>query len=344
MRLLHFHSTTVVRLLTSAPGTWARTTAIDLLVDKFITSLAATAGSSRRQIISLGAGSDTRFFRLKQKYSDIRGGDLLYHEIDFPINTATKIRQLESSSFANIAQELCGVNLLFQNADLGSDCTTAISAGAPGYFIHSRDLRELATSSKVLPWVETDVPTLLISECCLIYLSPTDADAVLKYFTEMFPSTTPLGIVIYEPIRPHDAFGRTMVANLTARGIHLQTLEANATLEMQKQRLKRFGFGAPKREDRDHSENGVIADTDEGGVGAIDLDYMWSSWVSDKEKDRVTELEWMDEVEEWVLLMKHYCVAWGWRDGSEKGGDSGRVFEEWKGVQSQRNEAEEKII
>jgi [phosphatase 2A protein]-leucine-carboxy methyltransferase len=330
--------------LTSAAGTWARTTAIDLLVDKFIASLVATPGSSRRQIISLGAGSDTRFFRLKQKYSGIPKDDLLYHEIDFPTNTATKIRQLESSSFVNLAQELCGVDLLFQNADLGSDCTTAISAGAPGYFIHSRDLRELAKSSKALPWVETNVPTLLISECCLIYLSPTDADAVLKYFTEMFQSTTPLGIVIYEPIRPHDAFGRTMVANLTARGIHLQTLEANATLEMQKQRLKRFGFGAPKREDRDHGEDGVRANTDEGGVGAIDLDYMWSSWVDYKEKDRVTELEWMDEVEEWVLLMKHYCVAWGWRDGSEKGGDSGLVFEGWKGVQSQQDEVEEKSI
>jgi [phosphatase 2A protein]-leucine-carboxy methyltransferase len=326
------------------PGTWARTTAIDLLVDKFIASPVTTPDSRRRQIISLGAGSDTRFFRLKQKYPDIPNDDLLYHEIDFPTNTAIKIRQLESSSFANLAQDLCGVGLLFQNADLGSDSTTAISPGAPGYFIHSWDLRELAKSSKALPGVETDAPTLLISECCLIYISPTDADAVLKYFTEMFPSTTPLGIVIYEPIRPHDAFGRTMVANLIARGIHLQTLEANATLEMQKQRLKRFGFGAPKGEDRGHGENGVTTNTDDGGVGAIDLDYMWSSWVDDTEKDRVTELEWMDEVEEWVLLMKHYCVAWGWRDGIEKGGDSGHVFEEWKGVQSQQNETEEKII
>src|ERR1700733_7573571 len=115
----------------SVLGTWARTTAIDLLVDKFITSLITTPSSSRRQIISLGAGSDTRFFRLRQKYSNIPNGDLLYHEIDFPANTATKIRQLESPSFANVAQELCGVDLLFQNADLGSDYATAISAGAP---------------------------------------------------------------------------------------------------------------------------------------------------------------------------------------------------------------------
>ena len=185
--------------------------------------------------------------------------------------------------------------------------------------------------------IEKDVPTLLISECCLIYLAPADADGVLDYFRGLFPSTTPLGIVIYEPIRPHDAFGRTMVANLTARGLHLQTLEANATLAMQKQRLRRFGFGQPTH-DKEGSDENQAADGVAGGVGAVELDFMWSSWVDWKEKERVTELEWMDEVEEWVLLMKHYCIAWGWRDGSEQGGDAGRVFEEWEKVESQKSQ------
>lgn len=237
----------------------------------------------------------------------------------------------------HLAQELCGINFLFQNVDSSPDCMTVVSAGAPGYFIHSHDLRDLPLKREASKYIETDLPTLLISECCLIYLSPADADAVLEYFTGLLPSRTPLGIVIYEPIRPHDAFGRTMVANLTARGIHLQTLEANATLGMQRQRLWGFGFGlaAPSSDDREGEQE---AKTHEGGVGAIDLDFMWSVWMDDKEKERVTELEWMDEVEEWKLLMKHYCVAWGWRDGSEKGGIGGRVFDGWKGVQSQESD------
>jgi [phosphatase 2A protein]-leucine-carboxy methyltransferase len=318
-------------------GTWARTTAIDLLVDQFITSRTTTSPdsssstSSGRQIISLGAGSDTRFLRLKQKYPSIPDDELLYHEIDFPANTAAKIRQLESYPLSTIVQELCGFDFLFQNVDpSGPDCTTVVSTTVPGYFIHSHDLRDLPLKREALECIATDVPTLLISECCLIYLAPADADAVLEYFTGLFPSSTAtLGIVIYEPIRPWDAFGRTMVANLTARGIHLQTLEANATLAMQKRRLRRFGFGSPSLEDREQGEN---ANPNAGGVGAIDLDYMWSSWVDDEEKERVTGLEWMDEVEEWILLMKHYCVAWGWRDRG------GRVFEGWKGVQSQASE------
>ena len=276
--------------------------------------------------------------RLKQKYVDIPDDDLLYHEIDLPANTTAKVRRLEDSNMTNLLWDLSGIKFLFQRSDLTPECTTVISTCAVGYFLHSHDLRTIPLKDSAVKWIERDVPTLLISECCLIYLAPAEADAVLEYFTGLFPSTTPLGIVIYEPIRPHDAFGRTMVANLTARGIHLQTLEANATLGMQRRRLKRFGFGSPQRKDGDDGEHGEMANTDEGGVGAIDVDFMWSAWVDDEEKERVTEVEWMDEVEEWMLLMKHYCVAWGWRDGSEQGGDAGSVFKGWKEVENQKSE------
>src|SRR2546423_4291993 len=230
-------------------GTWARTTAIDRLVDEFISSRTPILENSRRQIISLGAGSDTRFLRLKQKYRDMPGDDLLYHEIDFAVNTRAKVKQLEQSGINNVVSRLSGIDFVFQATD--SSCGTVISTGANGYFLHSHDLRELPLKSEALRFIETDVPTLLISECCLIYLAPTEADAVLEYFTQLFPPTTPLGIVIYEPIRPHDAFGRTMVANLTARGIYLQTMEAHATLGMQKERLRKFGFGPPRRTNGD---------------------------------------------------------------------------------------------
>ena len=215
-----------------------------------------------------------------------------------------------------------------------------ISTCAAGYFLHSHDLRNLPLKSEALRFIDKDVPTLVISECCLIYLAPVEADAVLEYFRGIFPSTTPLGAVIYEPLRPHDAFGRTMVANLTARGIHLQTLEANATLAMQKQRLRRVGFGpAALEEGQEGSDESEALKSVTGAVGSVDLDFMWSSWVDDKEKERVTDVEWMDEVEEWILLMKHYCVAWGWREGSElPGGSAGRVFEGWRRLESQTSQ------
>ena len=163
--------------------------------------------------------------------------------------------------------------------------------------------------------IDTNLPTLVVSECCLIYLSPPDAGAVVAYFTSLFPSTVSLGIIIYEPIRPHDAFGRTMVSNLTARGIHLQTLNTHATLGAMRKRLEAHGFGQDAG----------------GGIGAADVDFIWQSWVNEQEKERVEALEWMDEVEEWKLLMQHYCVVWGWRGRNASDDD----FNEWKDLPDQ---------
>lgn len=51
--------------------------------------------------------------------------------------------------------------------------------------------------------------------------------------------------------------------------------------------------------------------------------------MSEAEKERVAGLEMLDEHEELDLLLMHYCVAWGWRDGGEE-----RVFEKaWKEVE-----------
>lgn len=347
-------------------GTWLRTTAIDRLVDSFLTSTTTTT-NKRRQIISLGAGSDTRYFRLRQSRHHLPPSssalDLVYHELDFPTNTSAKIRQLRSPAFAHRVRQLCGLDLLAGHVAV--DLTELVVPGC--YYIHALDLRELSSLGKggdnqqqQLKGIERDVPTLLISECCLIYLAPAEAEAVLQYFVRFFSDGgdgggepvvgegqgqgktrhTPLGIVIYEPLQPHDAFGRTMVANLTARGIQLKTMEAHATLAKQRERLRGLGLGG-----RDgHGERDLVTsgDGDEdknaehgdgghegGGIGAVDLDFIWRTWVSEEEKERVSGLEFMDEMEEWVLLMQHYCIVWGWRDGREG------PFAPWKDIPSQ---------
>lgn len=198
--------------------------------------------------------------------------------------------------------------------------------------IHPVDLRTLSASSVndlELQGLDTELPTLLISECCLVYLSPTEADNVLEFFTKgVFPApsssamtSTPLGLLIYEPIRPDDPFGKTMVSNLALRGIHLQTLHQYASLEAQRERLKKHGFL--------------------DGQGAADVNFIWKNWIDEAEKERVSKLEMLDELEEWNLLAAHYCVAWGWREGQvshsseEDKEDIEKGFEGWKTIASQ---------
>ena len=111
----------------------------------------------------------------------------------------------------------------------------------------------------------------------------------------------PLGLVVYEAVRPHDAFGRTMAANLAARGLAMPSLAAYPALGSQRRRLADAGLRAGQR----------VAT-----VGAI-----WERWVEQREKGRVARCEMLDEVEEWRLLAAHYCVAWGWRDGEGEDGE-----------------------
>lgn len=234
--------------------------------------------------------------------------DLIYHEIDFPVNTAAKIKAIHSSPLLQrVLRNDSGTGI----AEDVRISDTGDALHSPRYHIHPLDLRLLSTTTPeqipTLQGIDTTLPTLLISECCLIYLAPDQADSVVHHFTQtLFPPTTPLGLIIYEPIRPDDPFGRTMVSNLAARGIHLQTLNKYASLDAQRRRLREQGF--------------------EGGQASADVDFIWERWVSEEEKERVAGLEMLDEMEEWRLLAGHYCVAWGWR---------GDVFDCWRDVQGQ---------
>lgn len=234
----------------------------------------------KTQIISLGAGSDTRYFRLMSRDGP---PDVLYHELDFASNTQQKIRRIRFS-----------MGLRQHIAALDSTSSTETELHSASYHIHALDLRHLASSP--LPHIDATLPTLLLSECCLIYLRPDEADAVVDHFTRTaFPASTPLALILYEPINPFDAFGQVMVENLRSQNIVMQTLHQYGSLDLQRERLRAHGFTT--------------------GAEALDLHEVYDRWTEEEEKERVGRLEMLDEVEELDMLLKHYCVAWGWTEG-----------------------------
>jgi [phosphatase 2A protein]-leucine-carboxy methyltransferase len=202
------------------------------------------------------------------------------------------------------------------------DLDTASVSEAPSayysttYNLHPFDLRNLAKSSQdapahQFPNLDSTAPTLILSEMCLIYLQASTVSSIMSSFlTHHLAPTTPASLVLYEPILPHDAFGRTMISNLSTRNIHLHTLMAYPELGDQRDRLKRYGFV--------------------DGYKAVDTELIWRKWVSEEEKERVAGLEMLDELEELELLLRHYCVAWGWRDGQE--GNEGVFSKAWRDV------------
>ena len=288
-------------MLTKDEGTYVRTSAIDNLVQRFLSIPTPT----KKQILSLGAGSDTRFFRLMARSPN---ESLVYHELDFPVNTSAKISCINQSPA--LSDYIRGPLII--SADV-----TALRS--QNYYIHSIDLRMLHPPGSSfdslppeIPHIDPSLPTLLISECCLIYLAPAAADAVVNYFTRhLFAPSTPLGIILYEPVNPTDAFGKVMVSNLAQRGIVLQTLKRYGSLEAQTERMKMYGFS---------------------GKGVTSVKHLWDIGVNEAERERISGLEMMDEVEEWNLLASHYCVVWGWR-----GGKDNEIWKPWEEVQ-QREE------
>jgi [phosphatase 2A protein]-leucine-carboxy methyltransferase len=254
-----------------------------------------TSPESTKQIVSLGAGTDTRYFRLRDKYPN---ADLVYHEVDFPTNTAAKLASIQRH------KELYSRLSLDPNASPPTFAPGTTSYHSPTYNLHALDLRSLVHSDEGasppdLPNLDPSRPTLILSEMCLIYLQASTVANILATFIQKYiPSPTPLSLVLYEPILPNDAFGQVMISNLASRNIRLPTLSAYPGLADQKARLKQYGFV--------------------DGARAADTHWLWNKWVPEEEKERVAELEMLDEHEELDMLLKHYCVAWGWRDG-EKG-------------------------
>ncbi|KAF4301037.1 hypothetical protein GTA08_BOTSDO10552 [Botryosphaeria dothidea] len=288
-------------------GTYIRTTAIDELVERFL----AINPDQPKQIVSLGAGSDTRFFRIISARSSI---PLIYHEIDFPDNTRRKIAAIKRTPFllSVITSHIANQSQLTTSDDL-------TSLHSPVYNIHPLDLRSLATkfpetesstSLPELPNLSPTTPTLILSECCLIYLTPDHADSIVSNLTsKLIPDPTPVSIILYEPIRPDDSFGQMMISNLGRRGIVLQTLKKYWSLSSQRERLKQYGF---------------ITDQ-----ASADVQFIWEQWLSAEDRSRRI----LDGEEEWKILAWHYCFVWGWRDGG------GNLFNTaWKPMKTQVEE------
>jgi [phosphatase 2A protein]-leucine-carboxy methyltransferase len=244
--------------------------------------------------VSLGAGTDTRYLRLRAQN---RHQNLVYHEFDFPSVCAAKHRIVNAHIPTQAGEARFPDRTTPPDAADPEWGFLSLTDGEPQYICHPLDLRQLAATPSPASFraLRTDVPTLLLSECCLCYLDVGAATDVVRWFADRVPE---LGIVLYEPVGPDDAFGQMMTENLAARGITMPTVQRYKTLADQRERLAELGFRA---------EGGG------GGNAAENVERVWETWVGEEERERVDSLEGLDEVEEWQMLVRHYAVVWGWK-------------------------------
>nr|GAT48584.1 predicted protein [Mycena chlorophos] len=269
-------------------GTFVRTTAIDDLVFRWLQTSASEG--TRCQIVSLGAGSDTRFWRIATgAHKDALA---TYIELDFPEITTKKAMAIRKS------KELSAVLKEVKVSHGGTGIASS------NYHLLPADIR-LPPDAALAHHLPSDIlspilPTLLLFECVLVYMAPESSAAVLRWFVER--QTGPLGSIVYEMFRLQDSFGRVMVENLKARNVSLPGAAPYPSMESLPTRFTSVGFSAAQ---------------------ALTLKDIRKSYIPTSELERIAHLELVDEIEELELVLDHYAITWGIRAPPE------RVWGQW---------------
>ncbi|KAJ9455635.1 putative leucine carboxyl methyltransferase 1 [Diplonema papillatum] len=215
------------------------------------------------QVVSLGCGFDSTFFRVTRG-AEGGSGIKRWIEVDFPAVIEKKRRAIDGDAVMKAAAKE-GDRYRMVAADL-RDCDA---------FLEKLKGEGLADGA---------APTLIVSECVLIYLRKEEGDAVVAGLAGFFDTAA---FVTYEMIRPDSLFGAKMVENLRTRRCPLLSIHAYPTLASQELRYKSAGFPA---------------------ATARDMNAVWAA-IPASEKARVNRIEMMDELEEWNLIHSHYCFV-----------------------------------
>ena len=147
-------------------------------------------------IVSLGAGYDTTYFWLKKNQPDI-DDKINYIEIDF-----TQVVKRKSTIIKDKPQFH---DIIIPNSS-GNETLGPHDLDTPGYKLLESDVRDgqiILNKLSALD-VNPDLPTLILTECLLIYMRSDDTQSVLNWTMDYFGAQGDVTYVNYEMINPDD--------------------------------------------------------------------------------------------------------------------------------------------
>uniref|UniRef100_A0A8C9ZDR5 tRNA wybutosine-synthesizing protein 4 n=1 Tax=Sander lucioperca TaxID=283035 RepID=A0A8C9ZDR5_SANLU len=239
-------------------GYYVRWRAVDHCVRRF---LHITDNCPKRQILSLGAGFDSAYFRLRADEALDRA---VVFEIDFPDVTRRKAALINSD---NTLRGMLDPHL--------PSCTGPEYVSSGRYRLLGVDVREESQVEEALSAAGLDwaAPTLILSEVVLTYMETKWSDAVISWTAKLLPQSL---FVMYEQIHPLDPFGRIMQDHF---------LKLNSTLHA----LLQYPDTAAQR-------NRFLDKGWEQCV-CLDMNDFYFGLVPEEERGRVESLEPFDEYE-----------------------------------------------
>jgi len=319
-------------------GTHARVCVMDRAISSFLKTTDESETPSACQVVILGAGKDTSYFRYRngnlmgmvdeeeetkgtkpsgqpprrvprQKLMEANGTsqrEVHWYEVDHVSVVTEKASVIRKSS---LLKKFCPLLVKTENgyeSGCGSGGFGSLSGGlgmssapSPAYRLIGHDLRESPSILLEKLNLNPSLPTLFVMECVSMYIPITESKNLLQALSV---SSGEVYIACYEPILGSgDPFGRVMEQNLLKRGVASPEccLLQTRTLQGQLEKL-------------------VNCD---GFIRAIGCN-MWSAYetiVTAAQRKRANQSEFMDEYEEWILIMQHYCfvVAQGGRSSDQ---------------------------
>ncbi|XP_026500048.1 leucine carboxyl methyltransferase 1 [Vanessa tameamea] len=248
-------------------GYYARVKAMEMFIHQFLERC-----GTQCQIINLGCGFDTLYWRLKDTTQAVSN----FIELDFPSVTSKKCHIIKRNK--QLLEKICKEDgeVIIRSGDLHSD----------GYHLLGCDLRCLKEVRRKLEagGATGDAPTLLLAECVLVYLRPDAALALLQHLASSFPRCV---LLVYEQCNLGDKFGEVMVRNLSARGCALAGERHCREPAAQVERLRGLGFDEAR---------------------SWDMETVWRSFP-EEDRVRVESLEMLDERELLQQLNTHYALT-----------------------------------
>ncbi len=272
-------------------GTYARVACMYKAISVYLDECRTLFQGS--QVIVIGSGKDTTFFRIlderrRMNQSTNERQHLHWFEVDHNMIVEQKTKVIQRSPvFGSECHKVANQDSSY--AVTSSSDSEQVWPNAKYHLLgHNLNSDPDHLIEKLMHCgLDPMVPTLIVLECVLMYMTKDAATTLLQSLNQQCQDCT---MVSYEPILGYDSsFGRVMEENLSKIGVvHPKSCFVEIrTLQQYIQQL--YGMVGCQR-----------------SVGC-DMYTAYDTILSTQQRAHAQKCEFLDELEEFILIMQHYC-------------------------------------